>query len=418
MPKNKDNSPMNFRNLFDTPDKEKTTKSQKKYKKNKAKHMPTQSRPISIYRKIAISFIVLTLLLAAVVIYFSIVSVKIIIIPNKERTSASFIATVKDVDSQEEVQGMVIEGSVSRVPVEAEAAFTATGKDVKDIDITGTVTIYNNTNVPQPLIKTTRLLSPDEKLFRIKETIKVPANGQIENVAIYADQSGSEMAIEPTTFTIPGLREAKQEFIYAESFEQFQYQELGETLVSAEDIEEAQNNLKQQLSDKLETMVESKEYKGYDNVIYKVDDEAVAFSSDVRAGDKVGEFSMSATAEAAVVAFSTNKVAELAKLKVQEALPDDKQLESFDKNNFQYSVDRYDLDKGLADLRVEVAAQMVLKEGTEIIKAERLVGLSREQLDDYLSSLREVAGYEIKFTPNWINKVPSLVDHVKVEIAK
>ena len=93
-------------------------------------------------------------------------------------------------------------------------------------------------------------------------------------------------------------------------------------------------------------------------------------------------------------------------------------FKSFDKNNFQYSVDKYDVNRGTADLKIEVAAQMVLKEGTEIIKADRLVGLNRQQLDDYLSSLREVAGYEVKFTPNWINKVPSLLDHIKVEVAK
>ena len=61
---------------------------------------------------------------------------------------------------------------------------------------------------------------------------------------------------------------------------------------------------------------------------------------------------------------------------------------------------------------------MVLKDGADIINPERLIGLSREQLDDYLSARSEIAGYEVKFTPSWINKVPSLVDHIKIEIAK
>ena len=72
----------------------------------KTKYMPKISRPISIYKKIAISFIVLTLLLVSAVVYFSVVNVKIIIIPNKERTAASFIATVNSDDSNQENPGI------------------------------------------------------------------------------------------------------------------------------------------------------------------------------------------------------------------------------------------------------------------------------------------------------------------------
>ena len=376
------------------------------------------SRPISIYRKIAITFIVLTLLLAAVVVYFSIVSVKIVIIPNKERTAANFLATVKDAKSQASPSGAVINGLVEKIFLSAEESFGALGKEVNSAEVVGTVTIYNKTNSDQPLIKTTRLLSPDDKLFRLKQTVRVPANGQLEKVEVYADQAAKEMAIAPTKFIIPGLNQTKQDLIYAESASPFEYRELGETLVSAEDLQKAKEILTKQLADKLQAMTAAPKYQNYDNVISKVNDNAIIFNTAAKLGDKVKEFKMSAATEAAIVAFNTNEVAELARQKVAESLPDDKRLESFDKNNFQYSVDKYDVNRGTADLKIEVAAQMVLKEGTEIIKADRLVGLNRQQLDDYLSSLREVAGYEVKFTPNWINKVPSLLDHIKVEVAK
>ena len=312
----------------------------------------------------------------------------------------------------------MINGSVEKVPVTAESTFNSTGKEVSSAEVSGTVTIFNKTGSEQPLIKTTRLLSSDNKLFRLKETVRVPANGKLENVAVSADKTDKSMAIAPTKFIIPGLNKVKQDLIYAESTDAFTYNELGETLISAADLQQAKESLTKQLSDKLQTMTGAQKYQSFDNVISKVDDSAVAFTTAAKQGEKVKEFKMSATADAAIVAFNSSDVSELAKQKVSESLPDDKQLESFDKNNFQYNVDKYDLSRGTADLKVEVAAQMVLKEGTEIIKADRLVGLNRKQLDDYLSSLREVAGYEIKFTPNWINKVPSLIDHIKVEVAK
>jgi hypothetical protein len=386
-------------------------------KKIKAKNMPS-SRPISIYRKIAITFIVLTLLLAAVVVYFSIVSVKIVIIPNKERTSASFTLSVKDAQSSASISGAVINGLVEKTPLTVENKFTTTGKEVSGAQITGTVVIYNKTGASQSLIKTTRLQTADGKLFRLKESVVVPAKGQIDNAAIYADKVSAEMAIAPAKFIIPGLNKVKQDLIYAENKEAFKYEETGETLIAAADLEKAKEDLKKQLDEKLKSISEAQKYQSYDNVIYKAGDDAVVFNTSAKTGDKVKEFTMSAAVDAAIVAFNSTDIATLAEAKVGEILPDDKQIESFDKNNFQYSIDRYDLASGIADLKVDVAAQMVLKEGTEIIKADRLIGLNRQQLDDYLSSLREVAGYEIKFTPNWINKVPSLIDHIKVEVAK
>src|SRR3989338_5297734 len=204
-------------------------------KKIKNKNMSKQAKPISIYRKIAVTFIVLTLLLAAVVVYFSIVIVKIIITPKKERTAASFIATVKDAASPEEIKGAVISGLVSQMAVEAEGTFAATGKEIDGIEVSGKVTVYNTSRSAQPLVKTTRLLSPDGKLFRLKDTINVPAGGQVDDVAVYADEPSREMTIDPVKFTIPGLNPVRQESVYAQSAVKFQYVEKGETLISAED---------------------------------------------------------------------------------------------------------------------------------------------------------------------------------------
>ncbi|TAK94825.1 hypothetical protein EPO05_05825 [Patescibacteria group bacterium] len=78
----------------------------------------------------------------------------------------------------------------------------------------GTVVIYNEfSSAPQPLVATTRLLSADNKLFRIVRGVTVPgmveAGGKTQpgaiEIEVVADQAGSEFNIEPTTFTIPGF---------------------------------------------------------------------------------------------------------------------------------------------------------------------------------------------------------------------
>ncbi len=352
------------------------------------------------------------------VIYFSIVGVKIIIIPNKEKISSSFIVQVEDEGAGEKLEGAKIKGLVEPLPLTAEDNFSATGKNIEETKVVGEVTIYNNYSKSQPLIKTTRLLTPDNKLFRVSETVTVPAGGKIENVPVYADESGKEMEVGPTKFTIPGLWEGLQDKIYAESFEPTVYKEVGDAYITSEDIEQAKGSLKQKMSEQIESVMTAKKYKGYNKIIADFNNSKVSFATEAEAGKGEENFNVSAKADAAIVAFNLEDISELAKMKLEEGLPDDKQLESFNEDNFIFSLDRYDLENKTADIKVEAVGQMILKENTNIINSEKLAGLTREQLDDYLSGLREVAGYEVRFTPSWIDKVPTLVDRIKVEIAR
>jgi hypothetical protein len=227
-----------------------------------------------------------------------------------------------------------------------------------------------------------------------------------------------EIAEGKVKMTIPGLWAGLQDKIYAENTGPIKLQELGDTMISAGDLQKAKDDLKTKLLEKVSKLADVKKYKGKDTVIYDISEDKVKYETTAKAGDKVENFTMSASVDAAIVAFDTEDIKSISQVKAEEALPDDKQLESFDRDNFEYSVDRYDIEGKVADLKVEAIAQMILKGGTDIIKPEKLVGLDRKQLDDYLSSLREIAGFEVKFTPSWLNKVPSLVDHVKIEIAK
>ncbi len=79
----------------------------------------------------------------------------------------------------------------------------------------GTVVIYNNYSAaPQPLVATTRLETPDGRLFRLVSGVTVPgmtgAAGAKEPGAIeaevIADQSGTEYNIGSSAFTIPGFK--------------------------------------------------------------------------------------------------------------------------------------------------------------------------------------------------------------------
>lgn len=86
----------------------------------------------------------------------------------------------------------------------------------------GSITIYNGQEKVQELIKNTRFETPDGLIFRIHESVKVPAGtkanpGQLQ-VTAYADAGGEKYNIGPSTFTLPGLKgSAAFELVYAKS---------------------------------------------------------------------------------------------------------------------------------------------------------------------------------------------------------
>lgn len=87
----------------------------------------------------------------------------------------------------------------------------------------GVVTLYNESDAPQRLIKSTRLESPDGKIFRMTwASITIPAKtngvaGSFE-VTVFAEETGASYNIPPSTFKIPGLKGgAEYDLIYGKT---------------------------------------------------------------------------------------------------------------------------------------------------------------------------------------------------------
>ncbi len=106
------------------------------------------------------------------------------------------------------------------VPVSAPPVVSQTppppGNDQLNLQAQGKVRITNTDSVPLTLVKTTRLLTSDGKLYRLAQTVIVPAQGQIIADA-YADQNGSLYAIGPSTFSVPGLPASLQSYVAVSS---------------------------------------------------------------------------------------------------------------------------------------------------------------------------------------------------------
>ncbi|PIR13466.1 hypothetical protein COV49_02030 [Candidatus Falkowbacteria bacterium CG11_big_fil_rev_8_21_14_0_20_39_10] len=379
---------------------------------------PAAPRSISLYKKIAVSFMVLTVILLAAVFYFSFVKLDIVLIPNQERLSDSLSIDIYDqtAPGQETLAKDKVLGAVEQVAMSEAKSYRGSGQEIIGEQVTGKVTIINNYNKNQPLVATTRLLSSDNKLFRIKETINVPAGGSAV-AEIYADEPGEKMAIGPAKFTIPGLWAGLQDKIYGQSQESFVYGQQVKNIIQKEDIDEAVKDIKKVLAAKAEKEI-GQNYKGYDRVIAKVDDDSVSIKVDGKAGEEKDKFQVAIEAKVNVVAFSGEEIYKLAMNKLSSVVPDNKELAGIGSSDITYELTSQDSGQAQANINAVFSSSMTIKEDAEIIDRQKIVGLTQAQLEDYLDGFKEIAGYEIKFSPAFIDKVPSLVDRIKIEIRR
>lgn len=390
--------------------------------KSKAQNIVEDNAPVikhksfGLYRKIAYGFMFFTVVLLTAIFYLSFVKVSITIIPKQESISDNLTVDVYDSSIDIAETSNSINGVVATNEVEETKKYPSTGKEVIGEEAVGKVFIINDYNKNQSLVATTRLLTPDNKLFRIRNTVNVPAGGSVE-VEIYADDPGPSMAIGPTKFKIPGLWAGLQEKIYAESKDPVEYKQKTKKHITQSDIDNGVADLKKSLLAKAQSDI-SGSYQEYDQVLYDIRNDSMDIKVDSRIGDEKEEFSIIAKASVAVIAFKDDKVFAIAKDKLNYRISDDKELSGFNRDNMVYGLNNYDVAEKTASVSATFQGLMSYKSNSDIIDKTMLPGLDKAQLMEFLDSKSEIEDYEIKFYPSFINKVPSLVDRIEVNIKK
>lgn len=375
-----------------------------------------KGRSIGLYKKIAFAFIFLTIILIAAVLYFSFVKVDIFLIPNQERLTNNLIFDIYDTAKNAEIKQGTIAGVVNEVTISDSKKFDASSSEIIGEEAVGKVTIINNYTKNQPLVASTRLISTDNKLFRMKDTVNVPAGGSIES-EIYADVPSEAMAIAPTKFIFPGLWAGLQDKIYAESKESIVYQKQVKRKITQEDIDKAVKEMKDALLVKAKTDMGGM-YKDFEQVIYNFDDNMVSILVDGKVGDEKDSFIVTIDAKVTVIAFNDEPIVNLAKEKILLTIAENMQLLDFDKSKIIYSLDSSNVEQGIATINATFEGRITLEDNAEVIDKEKIVGLTKDQLNEYLSSLSDIAGFDVKFSPSFIIKVPDLVDRINIEIKK
>ena len=220
------------------------------------------------------------------------------------------------------------------------------------------------------------------------------------------------MAIGPTHFTIPGLWSGIQDKIYAQSAEAFQYKENADKFILEADIENAMINLKQEIAAKAKKEI-NEMYANYDNIIYEINEDSIEKTIQAKVGEKKNQFLATAKAIASVIAFNKNTVNEFAYAKMLQDIPDDKKLIKINQESFKYNLNNYNTKENTASVGVSFSAEVSLSnEIGAILEKEKLLGLSKTQVEQYLSGRGDIENFRVEFFPSFIQKVPKLIDRI------
>lgn len=391
---------------------------------------PTR-KSIGLYRRLVWRFVGLTAILVLIVLYFSFSKLTINISPNGEAlndsllfkvqsdevinnsasSSTSLTASSTNEDASSTDFRDTVDGTVKEIEINEEQAFPASGEEATGDEISGKVTLINNSAKSQALVASTRLLSADNKLFRIKNAVNIPAGGEVE-AEIYADKPSEDLAIEPTSFTIPGLWLGLQDKIFAKSTTSFAYQQKVKKYIKASDID----NAKKEMDDILLTKVKQGQSEDINTGVIYEDLTPATIETNAKAGDSVEQFTVKAKKKMVIITYPKKQVAKLAQDKLALLVPDDKELIGYDAKNISYTFDNYDSKTGIASVKASFSGTMVLKNGTEILDKKQLVNLSKNQLENYLKTFPEIKSFELKFFPSFITHTPRLPERIEVDI--
>ena len=385
-------------------------KSTKKRRTKKMAHKPL-SRSLRIYQRIAILFVVVSFLLLLFVLYLSIASATVRVVPNPQVISHEVgMEIVPEAKTNGQMSGYVRQTTVELTDIFELPEDGATATEAK---AGGLVTIIIGTGSDQALVATTRLLSQEGVLFRIDEAVNVPAGGEVTTMA-HADAPGLAGEVAPTQFTIPGLPASLQTVIYAVSAEPMtggvQYiQTLNES-----HVQDAYTQLQQRARDEAVLAL----VEGIDTTVFdgaSVDVEVISQFVDTEVGVETGSFVASLSTTVTALFYDEEAVVQYASALLQTQVGEDYELASVS-DEYVVEVRSVDAQNEQANLRVYIDGVAVISTASDILDPQRLLGRTPTEAKTILETSELIDEISIRFTPFWLKRIPSLEDHIKIII--
>lgn len=365
---------------------------------------PQSSSPI--LRNIAVSFLLLTALLGGIIAYVSLSRATIVVTLQPVARDVTFRTGLKEQALGEVVAADTLPATFLETTTERSDTFTPSGEAKPTGKAGGTVTLHNETGSDQPLVATTRLLTSDGVLFRIKSAVRVPAGGTVDVVA-EADQEGTVGEIGPSRFTIPGLNATLQKTIYAISTTPMVRGGAVAKEVSAQDLETARQTLRKQIIDEaaisFSTQVGEGKLTPQDFVT-----ETVSETSSAKVGEAAANFTLQLQLRVIGVMFDKGALLQKVASETGGQAPAEQSL--------VYSINNYNSILRTATLSGKAIIGGSVDKSSSIFSPQNFTGVTPVEAEAFLKNYEGIQSVEVKISPFWQKHLPRIPSRIEVEL--
>ncbi|MFH0988196.1 MAG: hypothetical protein V1763_02390 [Parcubacteria group bacterium] len=363
------------------------------------------------YKKMILGFVIVAVLLIVIIVYFASGHAVIHVTAKATTINTDFVvnvATDGGTAGKDTLSGLLYETKVeSTIEGQATGAKAVSGNNV------GSVTVYNNRGESQTLVKTTRLLSPENILLRLSERVVVPANGKVI-VLVYADNPASFSEIQPTKFTIPGLNQALQSLIYAQNDSVLKSSGQSIKVIKAVDIARAQDQLSADLTSKA-LQEFSKQLPNSDYTAVAVGKQVIDSSVSDKPETVKDAFIVKMQMSVTMVGINQKDILNIANDRLKAAVPTGKELRKINLDKFAYATQNFDDKTKVLNLRVQAAGDAVIGADNVIFAKDKLSDLTPKGVEVYLESFSDqIDSVAVDLSPFWVKRVPGLPDRIQV----
>ncbi len=353
-------------------------------------------------------FIAVTALVLVITVYLTVARATVIVPAAREQFKNSAVLDVAETSGEGTVTGRIITRTYELAETVPVGARTVKAEKAGSI-----VTITNESARSQSLVRTTRLLSGDNKLFRITQTILVPAGTSIDIFA-EADQKGDSFLIGTSTFTIPGLNPALQKQIYGESKQPMTFDRVTSGTVTAEEVNKAEASLLDKLVKRAQ---EEFAAETQNNTVAKehLQHERLALLVDPPIGKPASHMKLTLKLKISGLMVNPDDVLLQAKKKLVAQLAFENSLIEAVPESLTYAVTALNEKTKTGQLQTELSAWIRTNVATAQLDAQNLIGKKTNDARAYLQS-QGIQDFEIKLFPSWMPRMPLLADHITVEV--
>lgn len=369
------------------------------------------------------------LILLIIYLYFKLASLNVEIWPKTELVTFEQKITVEESINEIDLQNKKIPAQFIEEEKELWQEFFATGSSSKEGIAEGTIRVYNKYSPPTSftLVAKTRFLSNSGKLFRSASKINLPP-AQVKNgktipswadVKVVAVESGEAYNIGPAQFSLPGLSGTPSYYsVYAESTDKMAGgYESKLKVVTAEDIEDAKNNLTQKLLNDTEEILKNKASSLglilFDNAIIK---DVIEASPSVKVGAEVDKFNYKVKVKISALVFEESDLKKITKDYIISQISESKIIleKSLDLN---YVPETIDLKAGKIALDLKISTKIY-----PIVDKQKMslsfMGKSSNNISDIIYSElnQQVDRIKVSLWPFWVKKAPKNQDKIKIEL--